>query len=67
MSLSAAVQKHVAVLERGRAAHQATPRSRAAGQRRRGGGPLRRLDADELEDVWRGRIARIDDLPNKET
>jgi hypothetical protein len=22
---------------------------------------------DELEDVWRGRIARIDDLLNKET
>lgn len=63
----AAVQKHVAVLER----------AGLLAKRRHGREQLASGDVvtvrsvasmlDELEDVWRGRIARIDDLLNKET
>ena len=58
----AAVQKHVAVLERSGLVHK----------RRRGREQLAHGDVEavrsvasllaELEDLWRGRIARIDDL-----
>jgi DNA-binding transcriptional ArsR family regulator len=62
----AAVQKHVAVLEK----------AGLISKRRQGREQLASGDVEavrsvasmlsELEDVWRGRIARIDDLLNKE-
>lgn len=63
----AAVQKHVAVLER---AGLLTKRRHGREQLASGDVVAVRSVAsmlDELEDVWRGRIARIDDLLNKET
>ena len=63
----AAVQKHVAVLER---AGLLTKRRHGREQLASGDVVTVRSVAsmlDELEDVWRGRIARIDDLLNKET
>ena len=63
----AAVQKHVAVLER---AGLLTKRRHGREQLASGDVVAIRSVAsmlDELEDVWRGRIARIDDLLNKET
>jgi len=63
----AAVQKHVAVLER---AGLLTKRRHGREQLASGDVVTVRSVAsmlDELQDVWRGRIARIDDLLNKET
>ena len=63
----AAVQKHVAVLER---AGLLTKRRHGREQLASGDVVAVRSVAsmlDELEDVWRGRIARIDDLLTKET
>ena len=63
----AAVQKHVAVLEK---AGLITKRRNGREQLASGDVAAVRSVAsmlDELEDVWRGRIARIDDLLNKET
>ena len=62
----AAVQKHVAVLER---AGLLTKRRQGREQRASGDVEAVRSVAsmlDELEDVWRGRIARIDDLLDEE-
>ena len=63
----AAVQKHVAVLER---AGLLTKRRHGREQLASGDVVAVRSVAsmlDELEQVWRGRIARIDDLLTKET
>ena len=63
----AAVQKHVAVLER---AGLITKRRHGREQLASGDVVAIRSVAsmlDELEAVWRGRIARIDDLLSKET
>jgi DNA-binding transcriptional ArsR family regulator len=63
----AAVQKHVAVLER---AGLLTKRRHGREQLASGDVVAVRSVAsmlDELEDVWRGRVARIDDLLSKET
>ena len=63
----AAIQKHVAVLER---AGLLTKRRHGREQLASGDVVTVRSVAsmlDELEDVWRGRIARIDDLLTKET
>jgi DNA-binding transcriptional ArsR family regulator len=63
----AAVQKHVAVLER---AGLLTKRRHGREQLASGDVVAIRSVAsmlDELEAVWRGRIARIDDLLTKET
>lgn len=62
----AAVQKHVAVLER---AGLLTKRRQGREQLASGDVEAVRSVAsmlDELEDVWRGRIARIDDLLDEE-
>ena len=62
----AAVQKHVAVLER---AGLLTKRRHGREQLASGDVEAVRSVAsmlDELEDVWRGRIARIDDLLDEE-
>lgn len=58
----AAVQKHVAVLEK---AGLVTKRRRGREQLARGDVDAVRSVAsmlDELEQIWRGRVARIDDL-----
>ena len=56
----AAVQKHVAVLERaGLLVKRRSGREQLAAGR--GGGAVRGILVD-LEQVWRGRIARIDEL-----
>jgi DNA-binding transcriptional ArsR family regulator len=63
----AAVQKHVAVLER---AGLLTKRRNGREQLASGDVEAVRSVAsmlDELEDVWRGRITRIDDLLSEET
>lgn len=58
----AAVQKHVAVLERAGLLHK-----RRSGREQLASGDMVTVRTvasllDELEQVWRGRIARIDDL-----
>lgn len=62
----AAVQKHVVVLERAGLLHK-----RRQGRRQLASGDVQAVRSvasmlDELEDIWRGRIANIDDLLNKE-
>ncbi len=62
----AAVQKHVAVLEKAGLISK-----RRQGREQLASGEVEALRSvasmlTELEDVWRGRIARIDDLLNKE-
>ena len=62
----AAVQKHVAVLERA-----GLLAKRRQGREQLASGDVEAVRSvasmlDELEDVWRGRIARIDDLLDEE-
>ncbi len=62
----AAVQKHVAVLERAGLLSK-----RRQGREQLASGDVEAVRSvasmlDELEDVWRGRIARIDDLLDEE-
>ena|SRR5436309_2912717 len=63
----AAVQKHVAVLERAGLVSKET-----RGRERLVSGEVRNLHAagrllDRFEDIWRGRLERIDDLLAEET
>ncbi len=62
----AAVQKHVAVLERAGLLNQ-----RRSGREQLATGDVEAVRSvasmlDELESVWRGRVARIDELLTKE-
>ncbi len=62
----AAVQKHVVVLERAGLLHK-----RRQGRMQLASGDVQAVRSvasmlDELEEIWRGRIANIDDLLNKE-
>ncbi|MGB3954184.1 MAG: metalloregulator ArsR/SmtB family transcription factor [Brooklawnia sp.] len=62
----AAVQKHVAILERA-----GLLRKRRAGREQLASGDVDAVRSvasmlDELEDIWRGRVARIDELLDKE-
>ena len=63
----AAVQKHVAVLERAGLLNK-----RRSGREQLASGDVEAVRSvasmlDELEDVWRGRVARIDALLTEET
>jgi DNA-binding transcriptional ArsR family regulator len=61
----AAVQKHVAVLERaGLVAKERRGRRDARTHRGRRGGPGTALD--ELEDLWRSRLARMVEVLSEE-
>ena len=62
----AAVQKHVAVLERAGLVHK-----RRAGRQQLASGDVTAVRSvatmlDELEEIWRGRVARIDALLDQE-
>lgn len=62
----AAVQKHVAILERA-----GLLRKRRSGREQLASGDVDAVRSvasmlDELEDIWRGRVARIDELLDKE-
>lgn len=62
----AAVQKHVAILERAGLLHK-----RRSGREQLASGDVDAVRSvasmlDELEEIWRGRVARIDELLDKE-